>query len=111
MADPKELRALAEPRFFIDHGMIHDRVTGKHVTTEEDSVFCDGVSACCALLNELSPPVSSSWASPALGHAHKLVEDLRTALAQHPESGIDESLRKALDAIETADCELTGMAS
>jgi hypothetical protein len=23
-----------EPRFFIDHGMIHDRVTGKHVDTE-----------------------------------------------------------------------------
>jgi len=42
------------PRFYIDHGMVHDRVTGKHVTTDEDSVFCDGRKACCALLNELT---------------------------------------------------------
>jgi len=42
-----------EPRFFIDHGMIHDRETGKHVTTEPDSPFCDGIEACCTLLNKL----------------------------------------------------------
>lgn len=48
----------AEPRFFIDHGMIHDRKTGKHVTTDEDSVWCDGKIACCALLNELSEAAS-----------------------------------------------------
>lgn len=42
------------PRFFIDHGVIHDRVTGKHVSTNPDSVFEDGVEACCNLLNELN---------------------------------------------------------
>ena len=46
--------AAVEARFFIDHGMIHDRKTGKHVTTDDDSVFCDGRVACCALLNELA---------------------------------------------------------
>jgi hypothetical protein len=42
------------PRFFIDHGMIHDRETGKHVTTEPDSAFCDGIKRCCELLNALA---------------------------------------------------------
>lgn len=46
--------AAVEARFFIEHGMIHDRKTGKHVTTDDDSVFCDGRVACCALLNELA---------------------------------------------------------
>jgi hypothetical protein len=44
----------AAPRFHIDHGVIHDRFTGKHVTTDEDSAFCDGIVAACALLNELN---------------------------------------------------------
>lgn len=43
-----------EPRFFIDHGVIHDRLTGKHVTTEPDTIFCDGVEHACELLNALS---------------------------------------------------------
>jgi hypothetical protein len=43
-----------EPRFFIDHGMIHDRQTGKHVTTEADSAFNDGILRCCELLNALA---------------------------------------------------------
>lgn len=34
--------------------MIHDRVTGAHVTTEPDTVFQDGVEKCCALLNALN---------------------------------------------------------
>lgn len=45
---------MTEPRFFIDHGMIHDRVTGKHVTTEPDSQFCDGILSACELLNALA---------------------------------------------------------
>lgn len=44
----------AQPRFFIDHGQIHDRDTGKHITTDEDTVFCDGINHCLALLNELA---------------------------------------------------------
>lgn len=54
---------------------------------------------------------AGEWASPALGRAYAEVEKLREGLAQHPESGIDESLRRALEAIETADCELVGIAS
>lgn len=45
---------MPEPRFFIDHGVVHDRVTGKHVTTEPDSAFCDGIESCCELLNALA---------------------------------------------------------
>lgn len=45
---------MTEPRFFIDHGKIHDRVTGKHVTTDLDSQFCDGIISCCELLNALA---------------------------------------------------------
>jgi hypothetical protein len=55
------------PRFFIEHGMIHDRETGKHVTTDEDSWTTpegkvmpnphgSGVSATCELLNQLATP-------------------------------------------------------
>lgn len=54
--DAYEARSVAtdQPRFFIDHGQIHDRVTGKHITTDEDTVFCDGINHCLALLNELA---------------------------------------------------------
>jgi hypothetical protein len=47
-----------EARFFIDHDMIHDRVTGKHITTDPDTPFCDGILACCRLLNELTTPLT-----------------------------------------------------
>ena len=55
------------PRFFIDHTMIHDRVTGKHVTCDPDFRDYvinpgettrinnpDGISNTCALLNGLA---------------------------------------------------------
>jgi|HubBroStandDraft_4_1064222.scaffolds.fasta_scaffold89757_2 hypothetical protein len=49
---------MAEQRFFIDHGTIHDRVTGKHVRTDPDygpgrTFEEDGIEQCCALLNSL----------------------------------------------------------
>ena len=30
------------PRYFIDHGMIHDRITGKHVEPEEVVTLLNG---------------------------------------------------------------------
>lgn len=53
MADDVELR------FFIDHGMIHDRDTGKHVSTEpveyEEGKFdTSPIEEACALLNTLA---------------------------------------------------------
>ena len=42
------------PRFVIDHGVIHDRVTGKHVRTTPDDGYEDGITACCQLLNDLN---------------------------------------------------------
>ena len=49
-----ERRKTTGDRFFIDHGQIHDRATGKHVTTDEDSVFCDGINSALELLNTLN---------------------------------------------------------
>lgn len=48
-----------QPRFFIDHGQIHDRVTGKHVTTDEDTVFCDGINCALELLNGLAARIEA----------------------------------------------------
>jgi hypothetical protein len=60
------------PRFFIDHTMIHDRVTGKHVTCDPDFRDYiinpgeitrinnpDGISNTCALLNSLATPAQT----------------------------------------------------
>jgi len=52
----------------------------------------------------------SGWASPTLGRVYHDVEILRDKIAQHPESGIDESLRRLLEAIEAADVELEAIA-
>jgi hypothetical protein len=44
-----------QPRFFVDHGVIHDRATGKHVRTCDCmGPFDDGIEAACALLNSLA---------------------------------------------------------
>jgi len=53
----------------------------------------------------------NGWSSPTLARAYASIEKLRDDLAQPSESGIDESLRRALDAIEAADCNLTGLAA
>jgi hypothetical protein len=44
-----------EPRFFIDHDMIHDRASGKHVCTERFQFECHGGSleATCAMMNDI----------------------------------------------------------
>jgi hypothetical protein len=40
-------------RFFLDHGMIHDRASGKHVTTD-DTLQRGGTAEALDLLNELA---------------------------------------------------------
>lgn len=47
---------MREARFFIDHGAIHDRLTGRHVRTggNVDGSAEDGIDECCALLNALA---------------------------------------------------------
>lgn len=69
-----------------------------------------------AAIAKINAPVgfdtpSTGWASPTLGRAYYEIERLRDDLAQPPENGIGESLTRALEAIEAADCELTGIAS
>jgi len=41
------------PRFYIDHGVIHDRVTGKHVVTDGQPPFEDSLEHVLELLNGL----------------------------------------------------------
>jgi hypothetical protein len=52
------VKAVCEPaverRFFIDHGVIHDRVTGKHVVTDGKPPFEDSLEQVLDLLNELA---------------------------------------------------------
>ena len=55
-----EKRKTTSDRFFIDHGQIHDRATGKHVTTDEDSVFCDGINSALELLNTLNAAATAA---------------------------------------------------
>lgn len=45
-----------QPRFYMDHGVIHDRVTGKHVVTNGEPPFEDSVEQVCDLLNSLGKP-------------------------------------------------------
>ena len=54
-------------------------------------------------------PLRVDWNKFDLAEAYDLVEGVRRAAAQNAESGIDTSLRAALDAIEAADCEWNGL--
>lgn len=86
-------RAQCEPpRFFIEHGLIHDRVTGKHVTTDADSPFYDGIRACCDLLNQLAV------ASPALPdkHVEPTDEVIRLQTQLHDGAGHIRAMVKSL---------------
>jgi len=42
---------MTEPRFYLDHGMIHDRATGKHVTSNGEWPYEDTPEMVCELLN------------------------------------------------------------
>lgn len=67
-------------------------------------------ASCLALTQPPETTPGASWSSPSLGRAYAEVESVRDALSQPPESGIDEALRRAMEAIEAADCELMGVA-
>jgi hypothetical protein len=56
-----------ELRFYIDHGVIHDRVTGKHVVTDGTPPFEDSLEQVLELLNGLScyPSLPSQVHSPS----------------------------------------------
>ena len=85
---------------------------GQHIREWRTSAF-DGATGYAALAASQSARdggVASTWASPTLGRAHEAINVLRGQLAQPSESGIDEALRAALDAIEHADTELAAVA-
>jgi uncharacterized coiled-coil protein SlyX len=71
-------RQITGDRFFIDHGQIHDRVTGRHVTTDEDSVFCDGINSALELLNGLDARLAEL--ETALATSHDLSSEYSKAL-------------------------------
>lgn len=89
-----EKRKTTGDRFFIDHGQIHDRATGKHVTTDEDSVFCDGINSALELLNTLN--AGATEAADAITTLRDENERMREALekiASGEEEEYDEELR------------------
>ena len=53
-------KELVERRFFIDHGMIHDRVTGRHVATDPEMPGLGGsmLDDALDLLNSLTDEVA-----------------------------------------------------
>lgn len=73
---------MSEPRFFIDHGVIHDRETGKHVVTDGEWPFEDDLPRVLALLNGLSEkPVPILQQKRAADLALKLDEGLGLVVA------------------------------
>jgi hypothetical protein len=90
-------------RFFIEHGVIHDSVTGKHVRTC-DCVPGDGggVTETCALLNELT--LRSPDRAPGQGENDELVKELREAQHGWPIStAMYRLLKRAADRLSRAD--------
>jgi hypothetical protein len=90
-------------RFFIEHGVIHDSVTGKHVRTC-DCVPGDGggVTETCALLNELT--LRSPDRAPGQGENDELVKELREAQHGWPIStAMYRLLERAATALSRAD--------
>lgn len=51
----------------------------------------------------------NKWNKIDLGKAYDLVDAVRQASAQDPDSDLDSSLRVAMEAIEAADCEWDGL--
>ena len=54
-------KELVERRFFIDHGMIHDRVTGRHVATDPEMLGLGGsmLDDALDLLNSLTAEIEA----------------------------------------------------
>jgi hypothetical protein len=78
---------MSEPRFFIDHGVIHDRKTGKHVRTvgNVEGSGEDGIEECCALLNELDAPDANRYHQTlgAKWMVEAIIRECRTKFAQN----------------------------
>lgn len=49
----------APNRFYISHGIIHDKLTGKHVRACDCVLLDGGAEDACALLNDLAGPFNS----------------------------------------------------
>jgi hypothetical protein len=51
---------MSKPRFYIEHGVIHDRLTGKHVVTDGEPPFEDSIEQVLDLLNGLADSAAVS---------------------------------------------------
>lgn len=82
-----------EPRFFIDHGMIHDRITGQHVDTQPDF----------DMLDALEPPFEKTLRVErgfGIEHTLALLNELSTAAENDRTIGRVEDLTEAADVLE-----------
>lgn len=91
-----------QKRFFIDHGLIHDRKTGKHIETgEEGEWHGSGTQSVCDLLNELTaaplPPSPSSASRDSRASSDELArlreENERLRQKNRENVQIDEELQ------------------
>jgi hypothetical protein len=73
--------ATPQPRFFMDHGMIHDRVSGQHIHTDQD-IEPGATERLFALLNELHSARSEIEPTDAYKEAVAQNLKLRKALEQ-----------------------------
>lgn len=109
----------AVERFFIDHGMIHDRKTGKHVDTQpveydEGKFDLTPINEACALLNELNEAARTEPATPddlvaTLLAAVKPLDDLPPSIQSIPNLRIIEAAHKAADRLSSYERTIEGL--
>jgi hypothetical protein len=90
-------------RFIIDHGTIHDLVTGRHVRTDPEDGYEDGIEKCCALLNALA--LSRDTLAAEKAHDYPMWDRaMRETLgAAENEATVDAASRIAKERDEHAD--------
>ncbi len=86
-----------QPRFYMDHGVIHDRVTGKHVVTDGKPPFEDSTEQVCEFLNGLvstPTPIADSSAQ----------KSAPSSIGSLPSGESDPSVMLGFDGADTNYC-------
>lgn len=94
-------------RFYMDHGVIHDRVTGKHVVTDGDWPFEDTAEMVCQLLNSLTETPRGNYEDR---HPNDMVLHPLSEIREWDEAlavlGIQDSDQTPADAIRELNAEI-----
>jgi hypothetical protein len=111
---PQPDATMGQERFFINHDIIHDRVTGAHITTNPDSIYQDGINKCCALLNDLARTNTASqsqtppaWASQMLDILSSIAE--RVGALEKEIEMVDRSIDEVLADVADEKTQIGGL--